>query len=160
MVREFEKTRLPAADCSLIGAVAGELGNNAFDHNIGHWSDSVGCALAYGRAGGQRWFVVADRGRGVLASLKKVRPGLENDQAALDVAFTERITSRSPELRGNGLKFVRSTINTLSDAGLFYQSGSGVLTFGRSGDLARERIPKTVRATRRGVYSFVVLGQG
>jgi len=45
-----------------------------------------------------------------LATLKKVRPGLKNDQDGLRTAFTEIISGRAPENRGNGLKFVRKIV--------------------------------------------------
>jgi len=54
--------------------------------------------------------VLADRGVGILATLKRVRPELKTDKEALKVAFTEIVSGRAPENRGNGLKFVRQVI--------------------------------------------------
>jgi len=54
--------------------------------------------------------ILADRGQGILATLKKVKPELENDTQALKTAFTERISGRMPERRGNGLKFVKENV--------------------------------------------------
>ncbi len=56
--------------------------------------------------------IIADRGRGIMETLKKVKPGLANDMDALTVVFTERISGRAPEARGNGLKFVYENIRT------------------------------------------------
>ena len=54
---------------------------------------------------------MADRGQGLLKTLRKVKPELKNDNQALQTAFTEVISSRMPEARGNGLKFVRQVIS-------------------------------------------------
>ena len=53
---------------------------------------------------------IADRGQGVLTTLRKVRPDLKDDQDAVKMAFTEIISGRAPESRGNGLKFVRKIV--------------------------------------------------
>jgi len=52
-----------------------------------------------------RKVVLADRGQGVLTTLKRVRRELTNSSEAIRVAFTETISGRYPETRGNGLKF-------------------------------------------------------
>jgi hypothetical protein len=65
---------------------------------------------------------LADRGIGVLATLKRVRPNLNTHEAALATAFTEIISGRAPEERGNGLKFVKKVI-TENPMGLVFQSG-------------------------------------
>jgi len=57
-----------------------------------------------------RKVVLADRGQGILTTLKRVRPWLVNSNEAIRVAFTEMVSGRYPETRGNGLKFVRSII--------------------------------------------------
>lgn len=89
----------------LIVAVCGEIGNNSFDHNLGNWPDVPGVYFAYDTA--KRIVILADRGRGILTTLKQVRPTLATDTEALKVAFTEILSGRAPEARGNGLKFVR-----------------------------------------------------
>ena len=43
---------------------------------------------------------------------------------AVKIAFTKRISGRSPEQRGNGLKFVSETIQQ-NNWYLYFQSGSG-----------------------------------
>ncbi len=94
----------------IISAMAGEIGNNSFDHNLGNWPDVVGIFFGYEITDGKLKIILADRGRGIQATLKKVKPEIENDKDALRVAFTERISGRFPERRGNGLKFVRENV--------------------------------------------------
>lgn len=99
---------IPSTKVSLLTAISGEIGNNSFDHNLGNWPDVTGVYFAYDL--GKRTIVLADRGLGVLATLKRVRPALNSDADALRVAFTEIISGRLHEARGNGLKFVRDVI--------------------------------------------------
>lgn len=107
---------------SLLTLMAGEIGDNAFAHNVGNWPDAPGVFYAYDLS--KRVIVLADRGRGVKATLLKVRPNLTNDIEALHVAFTEIVSGRSPEKRGNGLKVVRQVAET-KDIGLLFRSGLG-----------------------------------
>ena len=100
--------KVPMSAVSLLSAVAGEIGNNSFDHNLGNWPDIPGIFFSYDMR--IRTIVLADRGQGILATLKRVKPELSNSSEALKVAFTETISGRRPEARGNGLKFVRSII--------------------------------------------------
>jgi hypothetical protein len=93
----------------LILAIAGEIGNNSFDHNLGNWPNVPGIFFAW-RAGDGFKIILADRGRGIRQTLKRVKPEIENDQDALKVAFFEKISGRAPEARGNGLKFVRESV--------------------------------------------------
>lgn len=92
----------------LIIAITGEIGNNSYNHNIYNWPDIPGTFFGYDLT--KRVIVLADRGQGILKTLKRVLPKLKNDQDALRVAFTEYITGRAPEERGNGLKFVRDVV--------------------------------------------------
>ena len=94
---------------SLLILIAGEIGNNSFDHNLGNWPDVRGIFFAYDVK--RRNLVLADRGIGILQSLQRVRPSLKTHKEALKVAFTERITGRAPESRGNGLKLVRKVVS-------------------------------------------------
>lgn len=110
---------------SLVVAIVGEIGDNAFAHNLGNWPDIPGVFFAYDVH--RRYVVLADRGVGVLATLRHVKPGLRDDPEALTVAFTERISGRTPENRGNGLKFVRQIIAE-NDFRLMFQSGNALLT--------------------------------
>lgn len=116
----------------LIASVAGEIGNNSFDHNLGNWPDVVGAFFGYDL--GKRVVVLADRGLGVLTTLKQIKPALQTDAEALKVAFTEYVTGRAPQHRGNGLKYVLDAIRA-AEAGLIFQSGNAVLTV-RKGDKA------------------------
>ena len=50
----------------------------------------------------------------------------------MEIAFTKRVSGRSPELRGNGLKFVAETIQ-LNNWNLFFQSGSGSCSIDKRG---------------------------
>ena len=93
----------------LVSAIAGEIGNNSFDHNIGNWPSVPGVFFDW-RANDGIEIVLADRGRGIMQTLKKVRPEIKNDQEAFRVAFFEKISGRAPEARGNGLKFVRESV--------------------------------------------------
>lgn len=108
----------------LIVAVAGEIGNNSFDHNLGQWPDTPGIFFGFDDRRGQ--IVLADRGLGVLATLRRIRPGLKDHTDALRVAFTEVISGRAPEARGNGLKFVRQVIAE-NPIGLVFRSGDAEL---------------------------------
>jgi len=108
----------------LISAITGEIGNNSFDHNLGNWPDIPGVFFAYDLSQGK--IILADRGQGVLTTLKKVKPKLSNHQNALEVAFTEIISGRAPEYRGNGLKFVRNII-AANEISLFFQTGDAQL---------------------------------
>ncbi|MBI4599320.1 hypothetical protein HY732_00170 [Candidatus Uhrbacteria bacterium] len=93
---------------SLIVVIVGEIGNNAFDHNLGNWRDEVGVYFSYDITA--RCIVIADRGLGVQTTLKRVRPEIQNDCEALTIAFKEIVTSRAPEKRGNGLKLVEKMV--------------------------------------------------
>src|SRR3989344_8603955 len=108
----------------LIVAVAGEIGNNSFDHNLGNWPDIPGVFFGYDIGKGR--IVLADRGQGVLATLHRVRPSLETHTEALRVAFSEVVSGRAPENRGNGLKFVRQVIADNS-IGLAFRTGDAEL---------------------------------
>ena len=57
--------------------------------------------------------VLADRGQGIFSSIKNVRPDIANDLEAIKIAFTEKISGRYPEKRGNGLKFVTKVAQDL-----------------------------------------------
>lgn len=94
----------------LASAIVGEIGNNSFDHNLGNWPDVMGTFFAYNFIDGKIEIVLADRGQGILKTLKRAKPELKNDSEALKTAFTERISGRAPEARGNGLKFSRESV--------------------------------------------------
>lgn len=110
---------------SLVVAVAGEIGNNSFDHNLGNWPDVPGIFFAYDIV--RRLIILADRGVGIKATLLRIRPHLKDDLEALTVAMTEVVSGRSPEQRGNGLKFVRN-VAIDNPIGLTLQSGTALAT--------------------------------
>lgn len=116
---------------SLLISVAGEIGDNSFGHNLGNWPDVIGIFFAYDIKKGI--IVLADRGQGILKTLRRVKPALSNDEEALKTAFTEILSGRAPENRGNGLKYVRNVLakNPIS---LLFQSGTAELSL-KQGDL-------------------------
>jgi hypothetical protein len=120
----LQKTKGLETDFSLITSIAGEIGNNSFDHNLGNWPDIGGIFFAYDI--NKRMVVLADRGLGILQTLKRVRASLTDDKTALEVAFTEVITGRAPEDRGNGLKYVRKVVEK-SSISLFFVTGDAQL---------------------------------
>jgi len=109
---------------SLISAIAGEIGNNSFDHNLGNWPDVLGIYFSYSLT--EKKIILADRGLGILFTLKKVRPDLNDHKEALKVAFTETVSGRAPESRGNGLKFVRNIVMQ-NPIKLTFQTGDAFL---------------------------------
>lgn len=119
---EYELLNKPGFEklYSLIVLVAGEIGDNSFAHNLGKWPDTPGIFFGYDVQKGI--IVLADRGLGILETLRQVRPELPNHTTAVQVAFTEFISGRSPEKRGNGLKSVREVI-LAQPLDLFFISG-------------------------------------
>lgn len=109
---------------SLLTLVAGEIGDNSFAHNGANWPDIPGVFYAYDIT--KRMIILADRGRGVRATLRQIRPDLSTDIDALKVAFTEIVSARSPEKRGNGLKVVRNVVES-KRIGLSFRSGIGLV---------------------------------
>ena len=115
----------------LEAAVIGEIGNNTFDHNFGFSSAHPGgvyCNFEYK----QRYVVLADYGRGIKQSLLAVLPAIDSDVEAVKIAFTKRVSGRSPEQRGNGLKFVSETIQQ-NNWHLYFQSGLASCSIDRNG---------------------------
>jgi hypothetical protein len=108
----------------LIVAISGEIGNNSYDHNLGNWPDVPGAFFGYNID--DRKIILADRGQGLLKTLRQARPGLADHIEALRVAFTELISGRAPEARGNGLKYVREVVTNYGFE-LFFQSGDAIL---------------------------------
>jgi sensor histidine kinase regulating citrate/malate metabolism len=109
----------------LLIAVIGEIGNNSFDHNLGGFRDITGVYFEP-LSNGEKIVILADRGRGITATLKNVIPTISSDIEAVKIAFTEVISGRRPEQRGNGLKFVASAVKQ-SNWQLYFHSGTGVV---------------------------------
>jgi len=112
MLGELLKSSISEDDAYVVSAISGEVGNNSFDHNLGSWPDVMGVFFCYTINEDRVKVVLADRGQGVLKTLKAVRPDLRDNKEALRVAFTEKISGRAPENRGNGLKFVRENVKS------------------------------------------------
>lgn len=110
----------------LLTAIVGEIGNNSFDHNLGQWRDIPGIFFADDI--NKKVIVLADRGQGVQQTISRVMPKIITDEEALMVAFTQVVSGRSPERRGNGLKFVAQIIKQRGWS-LTFQSGNAELTY-------------------------------
>lgn len=121
-------------------AVAAEIGNNCFDHNLGQWRDVPGCWFETQVTGGRLWICVADRGQGVLRSLSRADPRLVDEQAALVTAFEKTISGRAPEQRGNGLKFVTNVVLGGGRRGVSCRSGAGLVDYGPLGQDCRTEL--------------------
>jgi excisionase family DNA binding protein len=125
MGTELQKSKKTSEDiASLLTLVAGEIGDNSFAHNVGNWPDVPG--IFYGYNIDKRIIVLADRGRGVKTTLQQIRPNLTTDTEALNVAFTEIVSGRNPEKRGNGLKVVRKVAES-NKISLLFRSGIGLV---------------------------------
>lgn len=108
----------------LLSAVAGEIGNNSFDHNLGSWPNIPG--VYFGSDGSKKTIVLADRGQGIFNTIRRVVPDVKNDKESLEIAFTKTITGRVGEKRGNGLKFVSQIIRD-NNWNLCFYSGRAML---------------------------------
>lgn len=122
MSREMEKIDTLKEMYPLLVAITGELGNNSFDHNLGNWRDEKGVYFVYNLE--KKFVVIADRGQGMLATLKPVAPELQTESEAIKLAFTKIISGRAPEQRGNGLKFVESVVRA-HHLKVHFSSGDG-----------------------------------
>lgn len=115
----------------LEAAIIGEIGNNTFDHNFvfeNNYPRGVYCNLVFQ----QNYIILADFGKGVRQSLLPVLPLIKSDREAVETAFTKRISGRSPEQRGNGLKFVSEAIQQ-NKWSLYFQSGRGYCSIDTTG---------------------------
>lgn len=119
---------LPSKLAHILTAITSEIGNNSYDHNIGKWEDIAGIFFAHDIK--NKKIIIADRGRGILTTLKNVKPKLSNHKDALHTAFTEIISGRAPETRGNGLKFVKKTILNYPFS-IYFKTGDAVLSIGQ-----------------------------
>jgi len=128
---EAELAKVPRLEkiFPLISAITGEIGNNSFDHNLGNWPDVRGIFFAWDAQKGR--IALADRGQGIFATLQRVRPELKSHQDALRLAFTEMVSGRAPEYRGNGLKFVRNIVAT-NKISLVFKTGDAQLEIKKS----------------------------
>ena len=107
----------------LESAVIGEIGNNTFDHNIEYdMTHQRGAYFSYNDNGDN--VILADFGEGVRKTISRVK-AVADDLEALQLVFTENISSRSLEKRGNGLKFVSNSM-VEQDWSMYFQSGTAV----------------------------------
>ena len=94
-------------DCLyLLLSSIGEIGNNCFDHNLGFWQDDPGCIFIRE----ENYCIIADRGRGIKDSLSNVYTLAPHEDSYISIAFEKVITGRTPEKRGNGLKFAKKNV--------------------------------------------------
>jgi len=105
----------------LEAAIIGEIGNNTFDHNF-VFENNRPRGVYSNYTYKQKYAIIADYGRGIFGSLSTVLPSIGTELEAMETAFTKRISGRSPEQRGNGLKFVSETIQQ-NNLHLYFQSG-------------------------------------
>jgi len=133
-LHRFSEYGIKKDELPLAIAVAGEVGNNCFDHNLGKWRDQPGCWFEIQETSSKLWVLIGDRGQGIRSSLQQIRPNLSDDHEALRIAFEERVSGRAPEKRGNGLKFVRESILSVSSAGVACFSGKAILHYGNLGE--------------------------
>lgn len=130
--RDLQKVNDLGIHHSLLISMVGEIGDNSYAHNLGNWPDILGIFFAYDL--NKKVIVLADRGRGILQTLRSVRPALKSHKEALKVAFTEIISGRFPERRGNGLKSV--AVNILAnDVRLTFRTGDAELYLKKGDDL-------------------------
>ena len=131
----YQETKNP-----LLIAVAGEIGNNSFDHNLGSWQDIAG--VFFRLFAKERLMLIADRGQGVKQTLSRILPNIKSDKEAVEIAFTKVISGRSPEQRGNGLKFVASVVKNNKWEFDFY-SGTGLVKI-KQGEMSFLECPERV----------------
>lgn len=132
----------------LLSAIAGEIGNNSFDHNLGNWPNVMGIFFGYEILDDKVVIFLADRGLGILKTLQRVKPELNNHQDALKIAFTQIISSRYPEKRGNGLKFVKNSVESKKFS-LVFKSGNA--------EIKINKIFKTAKTSKNINGCFAVL---
>lgn len=100
--------------------------------------------------------IIADRGRGIFASLKAVRHELQTDSDALRTALLEQVSGRAPEKRGNGLKFAVDALHTVAEGSFRLQSGTA--KFQSELPLDPSKITEYINLAEtpvRGVYSEI-----
>lgn len=125
MRRDAMRAGMEESASYLLHAVLSEIGGNSFDHNLGAWRDIPGAFFGCDQQPGSFVAVLADRGQGILATIRPVKPSVVSHFDALKTAFLERLSGRAPERRGNGLKFVRRVL-LQADLNLRFQSGDAL----------------------------------
>jgi hypothetical protein len=139
----FSKIGFSKPNLFIVGAIIGELTNNAFDHNLAQWRGLPGCVVAFVKQNSSLQIHIADAGQGIVSSLKNSLPDLQ-PQEIINQAFEKRISGRHPERRGNGLKFVSGHIiksdNSLKcySQGVSYQIGKPTFDSGFGAQLPKD----------------------
>lgn len=121
---------LDSEDAYRITAIVGELGNNAFDHNLGRWpTDFVGCLAAIRRLPKEKnlEIVVTDLGAGFQASLANIDHPPHSETDAIELAISG-VTGRVGEKRGNGLRTILTWMREYYKGRMRLQSGGGIVT--------------------------------
>ncbi len=115
----------------ILGSIIGEITNNSFDHNLGRWTDSSGCVVGIHLENNIIKINIADRGQGIVSTLRHQFSELTENSEILNNAFTKRVSGRAHEKRGNGLKYVNQHI-TNSNNYLYCFSNSEKFQIGHS----------------------------
>lgn len=134
---------------ALVVAALGELGNNAFDHNLGKWQDSPGIVFAESDLG----ILIIDRGQGIQSSLSLSGIRLPSSQDYIDKAFNDIVSGRAPEKRGNGLKLVKSIVQKLN-LKLWVKTGTAQYSLFYS---ESQEIEKLISVVNDGVFCVLLV---
>ncbi|MFA5975247.1 MAG: winged helix-turn-helix domain-containing protein [Elusimicrobiota bacterium] len=156
-LKSFIINGLPEDLLPLVISTVAEVGNNSFDHNLGQWRDVPGCWFESQVTGRHLWICITDRGQGIFQSLIKVYPTLANEQDALNAAFETIISGRSPERRGNGLKFVKNNLSMTPGGGVACISGTGRVFYGEQGEKCIALLDKNFTKVK-GTVTLMVWG--
>jgi len=70
-----------------------------FSKCLGQWQDVSGCWFEHVIDQNAACFWIADRGRGIRATLRSVLPPDADDKIALVTAFEKKVSGRAPEKR-------------------------------------------------------------
>ena len=119
-----------ADNAGLATALVGELGNNAFDHNLGKWPTGISGAVIIGQrypTKSQLNLSVADPGIGFKASLHRKDPNLSSETEAIKLALEKGVSGRIEETRGNGLKFIQDSTFEIFSGIISIQSYNGLV---------------------------------
>ena len=127
-LQSYNRSFLQIANLRLVDA------NKVYDHGflcLGYSSDlpkGLYCNFMFK----DKYAAMLDFGRGLRSSLSRTVPCIKDDLEAIQIAFTKQISGRAPEQRGNGLKFVLTSLVS-NNWEMYYQSGNAVCTVDGSG---------------------------
>lgn len=129
IIRFLQKKGVNDEDAYRVTAMIGELGNNAFDHNLGKWPNGfIGCLIAMQIQKEKRLLeiVVVDLGVGFKASLSRHTPSPKSETEAILMGLRGE-SGRIGEKRGNGLRTIVSWLKQYYKGMLRIQSAEGVV---------------------------------